>query len=503
VPTPAGLDRETIGEEEFEMQQIVGYGVIEPDGSMSARVPANTPITISALDREGRDFTHHTNWIQVRLGESRTCNGCHSPRRGLPLNSSGVASVHPLAPTGSSESMAETRFNNVSQTAADLKRDPDYTDFWTPAYRTTPPFNVGIPAGDETGINISYDGLGTHGHAAIPSPVKARNGAACSAANWNPVNCAIVINYATHIQPIWNAHCTSCHGGAAPDGGLNLDTTTSAVFGRLNSYQELLVGDPVLCTNPASTTPPCTIGLPIISINEDGEIRIQRLPAIVNAGNARSSALVERLFENELLANGTACVSNGVVQADGLMGCVGDTTGNRRYHANLLNAAEKRLINEWVGIGAQYYNDPFDGGGRVRSARNALDPAVFENTIHPILMNLPANGGAGCANCHRAFGGNGTSGGPANPVFQSNRANRFVLTGNLEGDFNIAASMVTDVCTPDNSYLLLRPRSTLASDSPHPGTGLNGIGPEVLPQGSAMYITIFNWINAARGASGC
>ena len=72
--------------------------------------------------------------------------------------------------------MAESRFNNVSQTVADLKRDPDYTDFWTPTYRTNPPFNVGIPAGDETGINISYDDLGTHGHAAILSPVRARSG---------------------------------------------------------------------------------------------------------------------------------------------------------------------------------------------------------------------------------------------------------------------------------------------------------------------------------------
>ena len=31
------------------MQQIVGYGVIEPDGSfMTARVPANTPVAITA-----------------------------------------------------------------------------------------------------------------------------------------------------------------------------------------------------------------------------------------------------------------------------------------------------------------------------------------------------------------------------------------------------------------------------------------------------------------------
>lgn len=483
VPTPAGLDRETIGEEEFEMQQIVGYGVIEPDGSMTARVPANTPVSITALDREGRGFTHHTNWIQARPGETRTCNGCHSPRRGAALNGTGVANNHPLATPGASESMSETRVNN-NQAVDVLRRDPSYTDFWTGVYNTA--FNTNTTP--ESDIAFSYDGasgLGGHGHAAVPSPVRARNDASCDAASWNPVNCAIVINYETHIQPIWDQHCVSCHNGAAPAGDLDLSDTRSAVMGRLVSYQELLVGDPIFCTNPASTTPPCTVGLPIITINEDGEIRIQREPSLVNAGNSRSSTLIERLYEQELLAAGTACGGS-----------------NCTNHAGMLNAAEKRLVSEWADIGAQYYNDPFDGSGNVRSARNALSRATFDTVIAPILLNNPTDPvpGAGCAGCHRAFGGNGTSTGPANPTFAPNR---YVLTGNLEGDFNATASMVTDVCAPDNSYLLLRPRSTLSSNPPHPGTGTSGTGPAVLPQGTPMYDAIYNWINAARGASGC
>jgi len=471
VPTPDGLEREAIGEEEFEMQQIVGYGVIEPDGSMTARVPANTPVSITALDREGRGFTHHTNWIQVRPGETRTCNGCHSPRRGAALNGTGVANNHPLATPNASESMSETRINN-GQSVDSLRRDPSYTDFWTGVYNAA--FNANTTP--ESDIVFSYDGasgLGGHGHAAIPSPVRARSGATCNASSWSPVNCAIVINYETHIQPIWNAHCVSCHSGTAPSAGLDLSDTRSAIFGRLNSYQELLVGDPVIGTN----------GLPVITIDEDGDIRIQREPAMVNAGNSRSSTLIERLYEQELLASGTVCTGGGCTN-----------------HAGMLNAAEKRLISEWVDIGAQYYNDPFDGSGNVRSASNALSRAVFDSTIRPILMNTVANGGADCASCHRAFGGNGTSSGPANPAFSGNR---FVLTGNAEGDFNATASMVTDVCAPDNSYLLMRPRSTLASTPPHPGTGLNGTGAAVLPQGSALYNTIRAWIDAARGASGC
>jgi len=41
------------------------------------------------------------------------------------------------------------------------------------------------------------------------------------------------------------------------------------VFGRFNSYQELLVGDPILVND-----------LPQITLNEDGEIVIQRLPVV-------------------------------------------------------------------------------------------------------------------------------------------------------------------------------------------------------------------------------
>lgn len=459
VATPSGLDRETIGESEFEMQQIIGYGVIEPDGSMTTRVPANTPVTITALDREGRGFTHHTNWLQVVPGETRTCNGCHSPRRGAAINSAGIAGVHPLATTGGNESMSETRFNN-GQSVADLVRDLNYQDFWSPAYRSNPSYSTGVPVSDESPITISYAGLTT------ASPVRALNGATCDASNWSPVNCAIVINYETHIQPIWVAKCASCHSGGAPQGGLDLSNTgVSATFGRLNSYQELLVGDPVLVN-----------GLPVITVDEDGDIRIQRQPALVVAGNSRSSRLVERISETELRATGSPCTGAGCTN-----------------HSGFLNAAEKRVVHEWIDVGAQYYNDPFDGSGAVRSSRQLLSETVFASTIQPILM-------ANCASCHQPFGGNGTSSNPANASFT---ANRFVLTGSVDGDFNITASMVTDVCTPANSYLLSRPTRDLAGTPPHPGTGTGGSGPAVLPLGSANYNTILAWITAARSSPPC
>jgi hypothetical protein len=39
------------------------------------------------------------------------------------------------------------------------------------------------------------------------------------------------------------------------------------------------------------------------------------------------------------------------------MGCSVTGTVN---HAGFMTAAELRLLSEWVDIGAQYYNNPFD-----------------------------------------------------------------------------------------------------------------------------------------------
>ena len=99
VAPPSGMTgmRSAIGETEFEMQQILGYAPIEPDGSFKLTVPADTPIGLAVVDAKGRAFQTHTNWIQVRPGERRTCDGCHSPRRGGAINSGAVVNALPAA----------------------------------------------------------------------------------------------------------------------------------------------------------------------------------------------------------------------------------------------------------------------------------------------------------------------------------------------------------------------------------------------------------------------
>ncbi len=91
--------REAIGETEFEQQQILGYAPVEPDGSFKLHVPADTPLGLAIVDAKGRAIQTHLNWIQVRPGERRTCDGCHSPRRGASLNSGAL--VNPANQPGS------------------------------------------------------------------------------------------------------------------------------------------------------------------------------------------------------------------------------------------------------------------------------------------------------------------------------------------------------------------------------------------------------------------
>jgi hypothetical protein len=94
VPTQSGISRAAIGETDFEMQQILGYVPIEPDGSFRIEVPADTPLGLAVVDSSGRAFQTHTSWIQVRPGEIRTCHGCHSPRRDNAINVAPVTGYH-------------------------------------------------------------------------------------------------------------------------------------------------------------------------------------------------------------------------------------------------------------------------------------------------------------------------------------------------------------------------------------------------------------------------
>jgi hypothetical protein len=147
----------------------------------------------------------------------------------------------------------------------------------------------------------------------------------------------------------------------------------------------------------------------------------------------------------------------------------------------MLNLAEKRLIAEWIDLGGQYFNDPFDAASGVRSI-SGLSQTTFEAQVLPILRSTCA------ASCHQ---GVGSSNAPL-PVGTSFSNDRFVLTGDVTGDYNVALTMISNACSPSANPLLSKP-----STVPHPANAAGSAG-AVLPMGSANYNTIANWI-----AGGC
>lgn len=439
--------RQAIGETDFEPQQILGYAPIEPDGSFQIYVPADVPLAVAVIDEAGRAFQTHTNWIQVRPGETRTCDGCHSPRRGAALNSSVIKDTVPAALTttftrNAGETMAQTRTNNVTSLLRPTV-DMAYTDVWADTTKT----------GGRKRPDISLKYTGNMGPDGKPDPA---NDLA------TPVPTKGIINYPDHIQPLWSRDrgantCINCHTAAAK---LDLSGTLAGT-GRLVSYEKLMLGEPRI--DPKT-------GRPVTRI-EDGEAMIERLPALVDTsaseGDALGLARKSRLME----------ILSGQVLKVGTEARQVHPTPTTLDHSKLLNKAELRLLAEFMDLGGKYYNDLNAGG--VKDV-GKLTQQSFEKTVYPILQSTCG------ANCHQAIGSkNGAAG-------SNFRQNRFVLTGSAEGDFNVTLTMISNVCAPATNYLLSRP-----STVPHPAAA-SASAPAVLPVGSANYTTIANWI-----AGGC
>lgn len=339
------------------MREIMGYVPIEPDGSVRVRVPANVAFAISVLDEEGQRIgPRHQNWLNLTPGETVTCNGCHNPNSDVPHGRADAApaSVYDGAPTTGvpfpntdsalftdmGETMAETwaRVNDTRVLGPDLI----YEDQWTDPALATP----------GQSFTLSYAGLETQ------APIRPE----CEV-EWARA-CRIVINYEQHIHPLWDlprqvevnavltdVTCTGCHtntdaGGAdrIPDGQLDLtDGASDQEPDHFKAYRELLVNDNKqileggllvdeqrdtgeflrdeegnLILDPPETGEPIPILEPV------------NVPASMSVNGARASNEFFDLFR-----------SGGA-------------------HEGYLSPDELRLLSEWLDIGGQYYNNPFD-----------------------------------------------------------------------------------------------------------------------------------------------
>jgi len=436
LPTPEESLEQILDETEFALQKIVGYAPVEPDGSVKVKVPADVPISISVLDKFGRAYENHSNWIQVRPGETLTCNGCHAPNKITALNSVPIAGIHNNTQLKSvsgqilsgvaqlDETMAETR-TRLDESALELSLNITFKDVWT---------DTNQRAADPD-VNYLYENLRTD----FPSDG--------------------LIDYPTHIQPIWNLErvingqtqaCNSCHNGITSSqfNPTSLDLNGFIGAGKMPSYNGLMVGQVLFDAN----------GQPLLEKFGTTEV-VRRASPLVNAGYARGSYLIEKIFGTELFAD-------KALPVDGL------------EHSSMLTNDEKRLISEWIDGGAQYCNDPLDEDENCDSIGDAPDLAAFA-VFHTELIQA-------CAGCHATK----TVSGGDNPRFVGNNV-RFILLREVTSDFFVSLSMVSDRIDPDKSYLLARPSAGV--DDEH-WVDANQTIP-ILPVDDALYLAIKDWIS--------
>jgi len=343
----------------FGMREIVGYAPIEPDGSVRVKVPADVPISIEVLNKEGHRITpRHQHWLQVRPGEVRECNGCHLNSAGVSHGRAdafntinpGVASAGDTFPNtlsiltdpGDTMALARTRLYPDELV---LSVDLEYQDVWTD------PVAAGrLPDAD---YSLTYAAI-----TATPLPEMYN----CSP--WT-VNCRVVIHYEDHIHPLWEAErpvidpitlletanhrCVNCHAFRYPDhpsvdsadrgnvvdpvdrGQLELTGNASGVEpDHMVSYRELLFGDTLeelldpdtlveVLTDQGNVDP--VTGLPILE------------PVAIGSPLSVAGAYATPAFFFRFSTAGA--------------------------HPDWLSPEELRLIAEWIDLGAQYYNDPF------------------------------------------------------------------------------------------------------------------------------------------------
>lgn len=358
------FDRSAFGRNRNQlMREIVGYVPIQPDGSAQFEVPANLPLAFSIVDINGKRIgERHQNWMQFAAGEVKTCNGCHTRNSTLPHGrlSAEAASINLGAPTTGSpfpntnpvlfadlgETMAQTaaRINGTDFPAADII----FNDIWTDP-------NIAQPA-----ESFSY----AYGDLLTPLPITQ----AC-ATNWNAL-CRIQINFAEHIQPIFELTrqtladdgitvlseqtCTSCHSPLdeaqmpkVPAGQLDLSGTASTDDPDvLTSFRELMFNDSQQELSEGAIVDTLVEvfdqnGDQVFEVDENGEL-------ILDAEGNPIPVLTTINVQASMSSNGAISSNRFFVPF-----------GAGRSHSGWLTPVELKLISEWLDIGGQYYNNPF------------------------------------------------------------------------------------------------------------------------------------------------
>ena len=104
-----------------------------------------------------------------------------------------------------------------------------------------------------------------------------------------------------------------------------------------------------------------------------------------------------------------------------------------------------------MDLGGQYFNNVRRAAARC-ARRPRCRAAAFDANVYPVIQ-------ANCLICHQPTGNAGAA-----QTGQSVLRNRYVLTGDAEGDYNVTLTMVSNACNAAVAIALLQRPSTV----PHP-----------------------------------
>jgi len=370
------------------------------------KVAANIPLGVEVLDGEGRRIgPRHDNWFHVQPGDTLTCTGCHDLNNGgnppeihargdgeAPSINSGVPSSgqfdNTLIPGTAvpyqgtlGQTMAEVRFASVGNTIPpsiepQLNADLIYDDYWTDPLARLP--------------DLSYAYLYSDLEASMLRPTNN-----FCAPVWL-YNCRVTINYPPQIHAIFQLDrdvqggivvfnnvdplednfrplapanplandptntpllmdtvvldgigdetCITCHttanGTQLPYG--QLDLTTDANQDPNNRFRSF---NQMFNTRQGQFFNAGNMQLELFTVPDGNGGTIPdpaaAIAPIMTTAGARSSFFVEKMTGTELDAG--RAIPAGTVD-----------------HTNMLTGAELKMINEWIDLGAQNFNNPFD-----------------------------------------------------------------------------------------------------------------------------------------------
>ena len=79
----------------WEVMRIIGTVPVHEDGSAMFRIPANTPLCVQPLDKDGKAVQLMRSWFTAMPGENVSCVGCHEQQNEILATRPKLAAVRP------------------------------------------------------------------------------------------------------------------------------------------------------------------------------------------------------------------------------------------------------------------------------------------------------------------------------------------------------------------------------------------------------------------------